>query len=640
MKPRVADRAVIMKNETGTLEHERAAAIESTARGRNQGPSRLRRQAWDLGVLLALPLILLAFDRNWIFPAMIHDPWIYLGYGLDPWHMLPKFQGYYYGERLTIVLPLAAAHAVLPPMAAQLAISLLLYLVSVGSLYFLVARAIGMRTAFLTALVLGTNSFFLDAIGRDYSDGYGIAYFLAATWCASRVAQTSRGRLAAAAAGVCIVAMVVANLAYLILAPFPLLVCLVFRDREQSPLQHLSSLLCFCLGGLVLFLALGMVYWATAGNFWFLHRSLLFSRNAVNPSKNFMVDGRIDAEFPDESWVLDAVWLALPAAVCAVSAMIAARFRGKSKKELWSAEFLWPVLFLLLALMFLAIECLTYSKVLQLWFYASLLIPLTMLAFAALIGRSVEALDEPAYRRAALLSVLLLAAQAVLPRGFVNFLQGIGPPLFPGLALIAAALGALARGTRAVGTMVAVVLLAAGMLAARVGFWEENSVRVFEMPTILPVAKSGPGREKLAPYALRMHLYDDCRADAYLAVVDAQRFVQANDRRNQVLYWFDMFEPHAILFDKLACTRTRDRSFVNFNFPLLPDRFTFHGIRIGGGQLIAIPSGREEVLDAVRGTMKALGLEVRSMGRRLISRGKIRFWVHLVALRDPNLDAR
>ena len=69
-----------------------------------------RLQRCQVGALLALPLILLCLDPNWIFPTLIHDPWIYLGYAIDPWRMLTAFAGMYYGDRLTMILPAALFH--------------------------------------------------------------------------------------------------------------------------------------------------------------------------------------------------------------------------------------------------------------------------------------------------------------------------------------------------------------------------------------------------------------------------------------------------------------------------------------------------------------------------------------------------
>ena len=147
-----------------------------------------------------------------------------------------------------------------------------------------------------------------------------------------------------------------------------------------------------------------------------------------------------------------------------------------------------------------------------------------------------------------------------------------------------------------------------------------------------------PGEvDKPPPYAQRMHLYDDCRLDAYAAIVAAARYVKDHDARNEVLYWFDMFDPHAILFDKLACTRTRDIAVVNFDFPLVRERVTW-SYRLVTGQLIAIPSSRPDVLEQARAGLGGIGFDGRFMGQQSFSHGKIKFWVTLVRLEDRTLE--
>ena len=93
--------------------------------------------------LICLPLILLCFDPNWIFPTLFHDPWIYLGYGLDPWRMMVKYPSLYYGGRLSITMPLALAHSILPPLLAHLCAHLTLYYISIFCVYAVVVRRLG-----------------------------------------------------------------------------------------------------------------------------------------------------------------------------------------------------------------------------------------------------------------------------------------------------------------------------------------------------------------------------------------------------------------------------------------------------------------------------------------------------------------
>ena len=186
----------------------------------------------------AMPWLLLLLDRDWPYAALLHDPWIYLGHAIDPWDMFVKFNGayharFYYTSRLSIIMPLAAAHAMLPALVANFLVRLVLFEVSVLCVFDLLARRIGRKTGLLTAFIMGTNYFFLDAIGRDYSDAFAIAYILAAVWGVSRAGGSRGGLLAMAFAGASTVALVSANLAYVILAPIPI-ACYAVTRREHE----------------------------------------------------------------------------------------------------------------------------------------------------------------------------------------------------------------------------------------------------------------------------------------------------------------------------------------------------------------------------------------------------------------------
>jgi hypothetical protein len=597
--------------------------------------------AWELVVLGLLPLLLLCFDRNWIFPSMIHDPWIYLGYALDPWRMLSKFQGGYYSERLTLLLPLAAAHALLPALTAHIVVHLSLYYVSSGSLYALVAAAIGRRTALLAALILGTHFFFLDAVSRDYSDGYGIGYFLAACWLLGHSIRAGDGRAAvatAAAGGALISALVVANLGYLVLSPFPVLTAMAL-GQPGSRIRWLSRFLpFFALGGVVLLAIVAAANSVFTGDLWFFRVSARFVGKLVVPPPSLLINGRFSGEHVDKSWIWSAVWLAFPAAVCALSFYHLLRSRRVARHDLLGADVLWPAEFVALALVFLAIECLTFAKLLQLWYYASMLIPLAMLAIAALIGPAVESMTLGGYRLTAVSAAVMLSAQAVVTIAAGVYGRLVAPfPIAFGIILLA--LGAMAISRRLSVILCSLGLLAAGMYLSRGTFFNERSVPVLELPSLVSwqsLERLGE-EDKPPPYAQRMHMYDNCRLDAYAAVVAAARYVQAHDTRNEVLYWFDMFDPHAILFDKIACTRTRDLAVINYDFPLVCDRKTKR-YQVVTGQLVAIPSSRPDVLQQARAGLGGIGFDGRLVGQQAFSHGKIKFWITLVRLKDQALE--
>src|SRR5205823_699324 len=57
-------------------------------------------------LLLALPLVMLAAGPAWAFPRPdTVDPWMYVGFCLQPAHHLDQFGRTYHGTRLPVLLP-------------------------------------------------------------------------------------------------------------------------------------------------------------------------------------------------------------------------------------------------------------------------------------------------------------------------------------------------------------------------------------------------------------------------------------------------------------------------------------------------------------------------------------------------------
>jgi hypothetical protein len=601
---------------------------------------------WDVAVLLILPLLLFAIDRNWIFPTLIHDPWIYLGYGIDPWRMLTKYDNTYYGGRLTIVLPLALAHGLLPPLSAHCVVHLALYYTSVFTLFSLIAKGIGRKTAFITALAMGTYFFFLDAIGRDYCDAFGITYFLMASWFVSRADGSRRGLLAMAAGGACAAAMVITNLFYLTLAPFPAANLVIFQGvkRSPSPSSILKVLLPYVLGALGLCIPLSLFSKAIVNDFWFLRASISIGRYLyLNPGQEVLRKGTYFFRFPDNEWMWSAVWLALPAAVALVSLPTAYQVVKGSSRGRVQPTHVWSAQILLLFVIFGAIDWLTSTtSMLQVWYYESVLIPATMLALGTILGRTVESLDQRSYTVTAAMACILFVTQAAIPWTFEYPLRNTIPTGMLALLPALAALAILSVASRFQWILVSLALLASAMFATRVGFSEGNSTPIFAQPHTDHKFKGKERPRKLLPYVQRMHQYDQYRAEAYLAIVDAVRYVRSHDRKNEVQYWFDMLDPHAILYDNLACTRCWGYSILNFNFPNIREPMTEARIPLQTGQLIAIPTVIPDAVYYARLHLIMVGFKARLIDRREIAHGKIKFTINIIELEaiTPKIDAR
>ncbi len=131
-------------------------------------------------LILILPILVLARNTSYIYTsAGSIDPWVYYGFmkhlGAFKGSLFP---GTYYGSRLSWILPGALIHAALPPVPATYVLHLGVFFTAVFSLYWLLKEAFDRRIAILSAICLALYPYFWGAIGWDYVDGAGIAYYL------------------------------------------------------------------------------------------------------------------------------------------------------------------------------------------------------------------------------------------------------------------------------------------------------------------------------------------------------------------------------------------------------------------------------------------------------------------------------
>lgn len=131
-------------------------------------------------LLLGLPWLLLALNPNWPFANGGNcDPWFYYGFFTN-YPQLYQVRPHYSGERLPVILPAYLFHKLFSPAVATVLLHISLFYVATFSLYYTLKQIHDRRTAFLTTLLLSCHSFFLGALGWDYGDGFGIAYYLLA----------------------------------------------------------------------------------------------------------------------------------------------------------------------------------------------------------------------------------------------------------------------------------------------------------------------------------------------------------------------------------------------------------------------------------------------------------------------------
>lgn len=135
--------------------------------------------AIDITILLLTPAFLCLVVRDWIFtPIGTIDPYMYLGYFRNFEHYFTFFGNAYYGTRLPFIIPGYICYKIFPPLMANYVLHLGFYYLALFSLYFILRITVNRRIALLSAVFMGFYPYFLSAVGGDYVDGAGIAYFL------------------------------------------------------------------------------------------------------------------------------------------------------------------------------------------------------------------------------------------------------------------------------------------------------------------------------------------------------------------------------------------------------------------------------------------------------------------------------
>jgi hypothetical protein len=206
------------------------------------------------------------------------DPWFYVGYAKNLVEFKRVFfPGHYTGSRLAWILPCYLVHSLFSPVPAACILHLGVWTVAVLSFFFTLSWISGVRSAFLTTVLLGTHMWFWYAVGWDYPDGAAMACVLLATALYTYAALRPVRRIPLVLAGVAGAAALHCTLGWAGLAPlFPLpyigLVHAWHNRRVRDAV--LDVVLWSGLGGVLLTGAFCAVNYGLDGNLWFFIGSL------------------------------------------------------------------------------------------------------------------------------------------------------------------------------------------------------------------------------------------------------------------------------------------------------------------------------------------------------------------------------
>src|SRR4051794_39962444 len=119
--------------------------------------SRNRLTHWaPYGLLLLLPIALLAVNPNWIYNfSGWADQWIYWGNQQGFWRKLKLFNYNYRVTRFSWDLPAVLCNSLLPSIPARFLLHLTCFYAALFAFYTIVRKCLGSRTALVSALLMG-----------------------------------------------------------------------------------------------------------------------------------------------------------------------------------------------------------------------------------------------------------------------------------------------------------------------------------------------------------------------------------------------------------------------------------------------------------------------------------------------------
>ncbi len=320
-----------------------------TAPDRPSDPESSGR-TWIYAVLVLLTpcLVLWHWDNALYTPPFYADPWFYLGYFRNLVEFKRDlFYAYYYGSRLSWILPGFLLHSVLPPLVANLILHLAVQLTATLSFFHILRIATGIRSAFLATLVFSVQPWLWVATGWDYPDGAGIAYCLLAIALFTQSAARPANRWSLAGAGAALAAMVYSHIFLGTLSPLLLLsyVTLAWVWHRTSLFESIRSLFIWAGAGFALVTAAfcGINYFLD-GRFWFYGPSVA---RAISMAKDFQFTRAIWINHALVEWLWPGVAGCITAIVLILSYVKSASSRRKPVDLLFSAQLLLAVAYML-----------------------------------------------------------------------------------------------------------------------------------------------------------------------------------------------------------------------------------------------------------------------------------------------------
>ena len=504
--------------------------------------------------ILLLPLVTLWRHDDPLFsPLWQSDPWFYLGYFRDLVNFKRDlFPGFYYGSRLSWILPGYLAHWILPPLFANAALHLGVHTVATASLFRILRSSAGVRAAFLTAILFSAHPWFWCATGWDHVTGGAIAYLLLGMACLAAAAERPSRGWPLTLAGMSLAGAVIAHLFLAAFVPLILLHYAGMMWARRAPLKPtlIHAAIRLAVGFLAATVPLCAINgFLIDGNFWFW-------------SPSFRTAGAVMQHYiwPESIWREHGLvpWLWLLIASAAVAVVSVCRWRSAVKHRDFAG--LMVSAQLLLALAFMAAMQLRGITLLGHYYYACYLFPFAFLVIGNSFWQAAEKMQARTY---------VVACAAVLVLAAAAWYDPANHPAPGGPAWLAAAFGALA-------VSLALRKRPAGVFLAIAGF------------VVLMFASYNGTNESGRLHATRAE---------YQHVMGARQRIEKRRGDSPIFFWYDREEPAYHEYFALNGTYISEFSRITEHFPAgCPERDA-------KGSLVVVSSWREGVAETARSAL-------------------------------------
>lgn len=567
-------------------------------------------------LLLILPWLLLINNDAWIFDYHVMiDPWFYFGFFIRFKQLLEAYGDTYYASRMGWILPGHIAFKIFPPLVAQYLLHVGFYYLAVVSIYLLLRRTVGYRSALLASVMMGCHSWFLVAIGSNYVDGAGIAYYSSAAFMLILAAQEARWRFFLFLGGVFYGLAIYSNFSWLFLAPSLIFYYLFVNFKHQKNFVIHSGVF-FILGLIATTVSLGSIAFATNGKFLFFLPSLIYLLSAVSSYKSTW------------DWLPVSFWLMLMTITFVSGGVLTLLAWLKKIPPIQAIPFCFQIVLPLSALPFLLPELKNQPLMLQYYYYASYLIPFT---FIALGGQLFQL--EPILNHLKRYQFWLIVASTVLLT-LIAYQSSLKPLVLQNQAnlqnqaslitLFFIALWLILMGSALLIRNRAKKTLSYALLILLVSFNMTNFVSIVcttASITPLPYLIGKP----LDPVLNEINFLH--RRDAFLLNVDTQRYLETVDPKAQLMFWYDANEQwiyYSINQASLATT-------LSGEFPRIRVKPNVSGevdevvAKLERFPNIVILSQKSSILEQAQRSLKEVGFNANLIKVHDMKRGELSF---------------